>query len=70
MQQVSPADWHAMGLEATLQGALPELVQLRRHLHRFRRPAPYLPQPFLLPVAGIETGRRRPVALRLPTGTP
>ena len=34
MLQVPPADWYAMGLEATLQGALPELVQLRRHLHR------------------------------------
>ena len=26
--------WEALGLEATLQAALPELIQLRRHIHR------------------------------------
>ena len=31
-----PADatWEALGLEANLQAALPELIQLRRHIHR------------------------------------
>jgi amidohydrolase len=29
-----PADWEALGLEAELRMALPELIQLRRHLHR------------------------------------
>ncbi|MEB3332039.1 MAG: amidohydrolase, partial [Synechococcaceae cyanobacterium] len=29
-----PADWTAFGLEASLAEALPELRQLRRHLHR------------------------------------
>ena len=31
-----PADatWEALGLEANLQAALPELIQLRRHFHR------------------------------------
>jgi amidohydrolase len=28
------APWEALGLEATLQRVLPELVQLRRHIHR------------------------------------
>jgi amidohydrolase len=32
--QIALADWAALGLEASLQEALPELVQLRRHLHR------------------------------------
>ena len=26
--------WEALGMEATLQGALPELIQVRRHIHR------------------------------------
>ncbi|MDM7954199.1 MAG: amidohydrolase [Cyanobium sp. CZS 25K] len=26
--------WEALGLEATLQGVLPELIQIRRHIHR------------------------------------
>jgi amidohydrolase len=29
-----PADWRTLGLEERLQAALPELVQMRRHLHR------------------------------------
>jgi amidohydrolase len=29
-----PADWQALGLERTLQEVLPELIQLRRHIHR------------------------------------
>ena len=32
--QVAPADWHTLGYEACLQAALPDLVQLRRHIHR------------------------------------
>jgi metal-dependent amidase/aminoacylase/carboxypeptidase family protein len=29
-----PADWRQLGLEERLQVVLPELIQLRRHLHR------------------------------------
>jgi amidohydrolase len=32
--QAAPADWLASGLEAELQAALPDLVRLRRHIHR------------------------------------
>jgi hypothetical protein len=32
--QAAPPDWTALGLDVALQEALPELVQLRRHLHR------------------------------------
>ena len=32
--QAAPADWLSPGLEAVLQEALPDLVRLRRHLHR------------------------------------
>jgi amidohydrolase len=32
--QVAPADWFSLGLEAALQEALPDLVRLRRHIHR------------------------------------
>ena len=31
---VPPADWHAAGLEERLALLRPELIQLRRHLHR------------------------------------
>ncbi len=31
---VSAVSWQALGLEQTLAEALPELIQLRRHLHR------------------------------------
>jgi amidohydrolase len=33
---IAPADatWDALGLEATLQTLLPELIQIRRHIHR------------------------------------
>ena len=30
----STADWQALGLDAVLEEALPELIQLRRHIHR------------------------------------
>jgi amidohydrolase len=30
----APLDWQALGLERDLQALLPELIQLRRHLHR------------------------------------
>ena len=33
---MAPADatWDALGLEDTLQTLLPELIQIRRHIHR------------------------------------
>jgi amidohydrolase len=31
---VSTVDWQALGLDAVLEEALPELIQLRRHIHR------------------------------------
>lgn len=36
LSPTAPADatWDALGLEATLQAALPELIQIRRHIHR------------------------------------
>jgi amidohydrolase len=36
LSPTAPADatWEALGLEATLQAALPELIQIRRHIHR------------------------------------
>jgi metal-dependent amidase/aminoacylase/carboxypeptidase family protein len=32
--QIPPGDWVDLGLEETLAGLLPELIQLRRHFHR------------------------------------
>jgi amidohydrolase len=36
LSPTAPADatWEALGLEATLQSLLPELIQIRRHIHR------------------------------------
>jgi len=36
LSPIAPADatWDALGLEATLQAQLPELIQIRRHIHR------------------------------------
>ena len=50
---IAPADatWDALGLEATLQSLLPELIQIRRHIHRHPELSGHEPQTAAL-VAG------------------